>query len=144
MTFVGVVVTVGRLVGAAEADQIGRQDPMTRRDELRDDVPIQVGPAGLTVQKQHCGTLPRAFIHPGHPQGLPGVGIGDVGVVRLEGPTGQILEAAVGGAQNFYVSLLVRSRVDHARSYSMRSDFGTLGISLVMRWMVPRNRYTSG
>ncbi len=52
MALIGVVVELGRLVAAAEADQIGGEHPMSRGCEDRDHLPVQVRPRRLAVHAQ--------------------------------------------------------------------------------------------
>ena len=83
-----------RLVGAAEADVVGRDHPDSAVDEDRDDRAVEVGPGRLPVQQQRDRSVRRTFVDVVHPQRVDAVG-GDLGVVRLERVARQIREALV-------------------------------------------------
>ena len=61
MEAVGLVVV--RLVGTAEAGEIGRHHAPTGRREDRDHAPVEIGPGRLAVQAQEvCPASARAFV----------------------------------------------------------------------------------
>ena len=60
---VRVVLARGRLVGAAEADEVGRDRPEPGRGDHRDHRPVEVAPRRLAVQQQHrLGRVARALV----------------------------------------------------------------------------------
>ena len=82
---VGVVLAAERLVGAAEAEVVGR-DRAGRRDELGDDLAVEVRPGRLAVQQQDG--RPGALVEVVHAQAVL------LDVVRREAVAGQVVEAA--------------------------------------------------
>ena len=58
----GVQGFVLRLVGAAEADEIGRDDAVPGRGDDRDHLPVEVGPRGLAVQHEHRRGIGGTFV----------------------------------------------------------------------------------
>jgi hypothetical protein len=91
---VGVVLAVGGLVTASEADQVGGDDAVPGRGEHRDHGAVEVRPRRLAVQQEHRGGVPRPLVDGVHPQPV------DVEVVGLERVAGQVGEALVRGAQD--------------------------------------------
>ena len=93
----GVVGVVGRLVRAAEADQVGRDRAQAGVDQHRDDLPVQVGPGRLTVQEQHDRAVLRPLVQVVHPQRGQLLGY-DLGVVRGERVARKVGELRIRGA----------------------------------------------
>ena len=86
---VGVVLEPERLVGAAEAEVVGR-DRACGRAELGDDLAVEVRPGRLAVQEEDRRA--RAFVEVVHAQAVL------LDVVRLEVVAGEAVEALVGGS----------------------------------------------
>ncbi len=99
MTVVGVEARFGRLVGAAEAEVVGR-DTAGRADELRDDLPVEECPRRFSMEEQDG--VAGALVDVVHPQAVL------LQVPRLVGVTGQIAEALVGRAIHAHGRHLIR------------------------------------
>ena len=95
---VGVVLGPGRLVGAAEPDEVGGQHPMPRGGQRRNHGAVQVTPRRLAVQQHHRLAVPGALIEVVHTQ-RTGVARADIQVVRFEGIALEVGEAGVRGAK---------------------------------------------
>ena len=89
---VGVRRAIGRLVGAAEPDQVGRDDPIAGVDERRDHAAVQVAPGRLAVQQQERARLAGSLLDVRHAQPV------DLDVLRLVREIGQLRESVVGRA----------------------------------------------
>jgi hypothetical protein len=68
VSLVAVVVRAGRLVGTAEADEVGGDGPVPGRDQRAHHVTPQVRPRGLAVQEQDDVRPPRSFVDVVHPE----------------------------------------------------------------------------
>ena len=90
VALIGVVAARGRLVGLAEADEIGCDHAMAGAGAGSDHVPVQVGPGGLAVQHEHGRSGRVALVDVVHAQAV------DLDVARLERETVEVLEARVG------------------------------------------------
>jgi hypothetical protein len=88
---VAVGVVGNRLVGAAEADQVGH-DGTTDFRQYWDHVPVEIAPRRLSVE--HEDGVALAVLDVGHAQTL------DLHVARLVGEAGQVGEAFVGRSQH--------------------------------------------
>ena len=97
---VGVVLPAERLVGAAEAEVVGR-DRARRRDELGDDGAVEVRPGRLAVQQQDG--RPGALVEVVHAQAVL------LDVVRREAVAGQVAELLVGRSVRVHRTTLRRS-----------------------------------
>ena len=109
MEVVAVVLEPERLVGAAEAEVVGR-DRARRRRQLRDDRAVEVRPRRLAVQEQDGGAV--ALVEVVHAEPVL------VEVVRLERVAGQGLEPLVGRA--------VRVGAHRGRVYEAWNALGTV------------------
>ena len=85
----GIVVHLGQLVRAPEADEVRGHDAVVGGQQW-DHLAIEIRPRRLAVQAQH--RLPRPFIHVMNTHSI------DLDVVRFEGEAGQVGEAFVGRA----------------------------------------------
>jgi hypothetical protein len=101
---VAVVGHLGRLVRAAEPDEVRCDHPQAGRYQGRDHRPVQERPRGLAVQQQHRLAAGRAGFDPGHPQRQTAVGIRHLGVPRLVPEVGKSGEAVVGRAEGLHAS----------------------------------------
>ncbi len=86
-----------RLVRAAEADQVGRDDAQAVLHQSGDHGAVQVGPGGLAVQHEHRLGAGRALVDV--VQAEP---VGQRDVVRGEGIARQVGEALVGRAHQLH------------------------------------------
>ena len=80
---VGVVAALGRLVRAAEADQVGGDAPQSGVDQHRDHRPVEEAPRRLAVHEQHDRAVGRALVEVVHAQ-RAAVAVGHLDVVRRE------------------------------------------------------------
>jgi hypothetical protein len=96
---VGVVVAVGGLVAAPEADQVHRQRPQVGGED-GDHFAIQARPGRLTMQQQHDLAVTRSFVEVVDPPAaaVPSV---HLDVVGLEEVVDQVDETVVGRSQDF-------------------------------------------
>ena len=94
VTVVGVPALVGRLVRAAEADEVRADHPVPAVDEPVEHVPVQVAPAGLAVEAQDRRA--RALVEMVQAQAV------HLDVVRFVGVARQVREALVGGAEDVH------------------------------------------
>src|SRR5664280_2775651 len=90
-----------RFVRAAEAHEVGCDDPQTASGERRDHVTVEVAPRRLAVEQEHDRAVSRAFVEVVDPPGAAVLIVNDC-VVGLEGEAGQRLEAVVGGSEDFH------------------------------------------
>ena len=89
------------LVGAAEADEIGRDGPVPLGDDHRDDRPVEVRPRGLSVQQEHRASMRRAGVDVVHAQPRA-----DRDVVGLVGVAGSSREPRLGCAHDLHGPIL--------------------------------------
>ena len=99
VTLIRVVAALARLVGAAEADEIRRDDAVSRRGEERNHLAIQIRPRRLAVQAEHRIGARWALRRRSGRAGAAVTG-GDLDVVRGERVAGQVGEALIGGAED--------------------------------------------
>ena len=59
---------VGRLVGAAETEKVGRDDAAAGRQKMRDHAPVEIAPGRLAVQAKKDRRICRALVEIGHRQ----------------------------------------------------------------------------
>jgi hypothetical protein len=87
MGLVTVILAVGGLVAAAEADQIDGHRPQPRPTQNRNHPPVQIRPGRLTVQQQQHLAVGVALVEVMHPQGVPvaGINLDVVGFKRVIG-----------------------------------------------------------
>ena len=85
---------VGRLVGAAEADEVGADHAVPARDEPVEHVPVEVAPARLAVEAEDG--RPAPLVEVVQAQAV------DLDVVGLVGEARQVLEALVGRAEDVH------------------------------------------
>ena len=62
VALIGVVFATHRLVGAAEADQVGSDHPVAGGGDDRHGAAVEVRPRGLAVEQQHRGCAGRPFV----------------------------------------------------------------------------------
>jgi hypothetical protein len=62
---------VDYLVGATEADEVRRDDAISRGKERRNHLAVKVAPGGLAVQREQHGRVARPFIERVGAQALP-------------------------------------------------------------------------
>ena len=90
-------VEIGRLVGAAEAEEIRTDHPRAGGGEMRDHLAIEKGPARLAVQAQEGAfRIRRTGVDPGGAQ--PFIAGQVFGIGNREIKIGQIVEACLGRA----------------------------------------------
>ena len=94
MAVVAVPVAVDGLVRAPEAGIVGTDDALPTRHERRDHLPVQVRPAGLSVEAHHRVAV--ALVHVVEAQSV------DLGVVGLERVARQVVEVLVGCPEDFH------------------------------------------
>ncbi|CFE46888.1 Uncharacterised protein [Mycobacterium tuberculosis] len=94
---VGVVLDASRLVGAAEADQVGREHTVPGGGERRNHGSVQITPGGLAVQQDDRRTVARALVDVVHSQRL-GVAGRHIDIVRCKRVAHQVFEPGVWGA----------------------------------------------
>ena len=141
---VGVVGPLGRLVGAAEAHQVGRDAPQPGVDEHGDHVAVQEAPGRLPVHEQHH--LAVGWPHVEVVDAEPAAGaVVHLHVVGGEVEVGQVDEAVVGGAEGLHGAPRVGGRSDHwwARSACSSASSSTVAspaVSSTTRSMSPVNR----
>ena len=90
-----------RLVGAAEADQVGRDRAQPGGGEHRDHRAVEEAPRRLAVHEQHDRRVARALVEVVHAQRAVAAGW-DLDVVRRERETGQVGEAVVRGTDDVH------------------------------------------
>ena len=105
MTRVRVRGAVGRLVGAAEAHEVGCDTTKSGVGQDRDHLAVQEAPRRLAVHQQHDRSVGRPLVEVVNPQGSR-VAARHVGVVRSERERGECSETVVGRAQSFHRVLL--------------------------------------
>ncbi len=103
VALVGVLRTRRRLVGAAEADQVGCDAPVTGGGQHRDHVAVQVAPRRLAVEQQQRLARLRVGarlvdVVDAQPVAAAIAGV-DLDVVRVVRVPGEVDEAVVGRAQ---------------------------------------------
>src|SRR6187551_3547335 len=114
MAVVRVPAGLDGLVGAPEAEVVGRDDPR-RRGERRDQLPVQVAPRRLAVEQQHG--IAGALVDPVHPQAVL------LEVVRPELPARKALEALVRRAVRHASTLQLPAMED--RPTEIQQPWGT-------------------
>ena len=97
VTLVRVVLTLHRLVRAAEADEIGRDRAESCGGEDRDHLAIQVRPRRLAVEAEDRRCRRRSLVD------VVDAETADLRVVRLEGISREIGEPRIGRAKIFHV-----------------------------------------
>src|SRR5262249_47595666 len=117
VTRIGVLVALGWLVGATEADQVGGNAAEPARDEHRDHRAVEEAPRRLAVHEYDDLAVSWALVEVMHPQ-RAAVRVRDLGVVRREREVGQTLKALIGCAQNLHYSVpfrqqTIKRRTDH-------------------------------
>ena len=108
---VRVPVGIHRLVGAAEAGEVGQHDPVARVEQRGGDLAPQVAPGRLAVPHHHRRAV--ALVDVRHPQPV------DLPVVRRPREAGQVLEQLVGRADRVgHGSMFTRSSSGSSTSAS--------------------------
>ena len=85
---IGVVVLRVGLVGATEADEVGRDGAQPRVDEHRDHLAVEEAPRGLAVHQQHDLAVAWTFVEVVNSEAVAGAG-GNLDVVRCEREAGE-------------------------------------------------------
>ena len=93
----GIEAFVRRLVGAAEPEEVGRDDARAARQKRRQHAPVEIAPRRLAVQAQERA-LARPLVDVREPQ--PGEAGEVLDVARRAGKTGQRGEALLGRAED--------------------------------------------
>jgi hypothetical protein len=92
---VRVVGALGRLVGASEADEVGRHHPKPGAGDDRDHLPVQEAPGRLAVQEQHRVGVGRPFVDIVDAQ-RAALAVGDVEVAGREREVGECAKRSSG------------------------------------------------
>ncbi len=98
-----------RLVRATETDEVGRHRPQAEIHQVRDHLPVEVGPGRLSVQHKH-GVARRAFVDIVHAQSVR-----QGHETALEGVPGQVGEPSVRRAHDVHVPQCVPTWRDRRR-----------------------------
>src|SRR5262249_49987137 len=117
VALVGVVLTPGRLVRSAEADQVRRDGAVPGRGDARTRRAVKVRPRRLTMQEEYR-RRPRALVDDVHAQAA------DVHVARRECEIGEMAEAIFRGADEFHAGPPLAPRKDVQAEASRARDDG--------------------
>ena len=105
MPQVGVILDPAGLVGAAEADQVGREHAVSGVSQRRNHRAVQVAPGGLAVQQHDRRAICRTLVQEVHAQ-RRSIACRHVYVVRYERIAFQVFESGVRGSQHIHIQLL--------------------------------------
>jgi hypothetical protein len=98
VTLIGVIILLCRLIGTAEADEIGSQEPIPSLCQRRDHLAVQVGPGGFAVHEEDHLAVTRSLVYVMDPQRAT-FSILNIEIIGGEGIVLQFRESLIRGSQ---------------------------------------------
>ena len=106
MTQIRIVGSIGGLIGAAEADQVGGDGPVTCGNDDGDHLAVEIGPRRFAVQEEDGGRVRLSLIEVVHSERCWLIAGCDLDIVGGEVTAGKILETIIGCTEEFHGAFL--------------------------------------